>query len=114
MLRVDKEATERAGFKDPRSYVCLASFRIHQGTEHPCTYLAGADVGIRRAEVFFLAHYRCAACGRYCPEDGELWQRGHLDHIVGGLGAQRCYCYENLQLLCPDCHVKKTRESEHH
>lgn len=114
MLRRDIQATEQAGFKDPASYVCLASFRIHPGTDHPCTYLGPKDIGIRRAEVFFLAHNRCWYCGAYCPEEGPLGVRGELDHVVGGLGAQRCYCFENLRVACHSCHVKKTRESEHH
>ena len=36
-----------------------------------------------------------------------------MDHKVGGsLG--RCDCLHNLQALCHDCHVTKTRISEHH
>jgi 5-methylcytosine-specific restriction endonuclease McrA len=95
MLRVDKETTARAGFRDPRSYV---GFRIHPDTEHACVYLFGEDVGERRAEIRARHNARCVFCGAYC------WVFGELHHVDGGLGPQRCWCYENLTWACGECH----------
>lgn len=104
MLRINKEATKQAGFRDPWSYV---SFRVHPGMEHACVYLFGEDRGERRAEVRFHYRGRCVDCGIYC------WIRGEMDHVEGGLGPQRCDCYENLRWRCGpsanNCHAKKHR-----
>jgi len=94
----DREATARAHFKDPRSYVSL---RIHPGQRFACVYLKGEDVGAVRERIRCWYNYSCAECGRYCSETG------HLHHIVGGLGAQRCWCEVNLIWLCELCHKDK-------
>lgn len=102
MLRVDKEATKQAKFLDPRSYI---GNRIHPGTSHPCVYLRGEDRSYRRDEVRLIAQGKCTDCGVYCWIDGEM------DHVEGGLGTQRCDCFENLSWRCGsrynNCHTKK-------
>ena len=96
MLRRDKELTAMRKFNDPRSFV--ANWK-HPGTEHPCVYLKGRDVGERRQIVYDEAKGRCFYCGAwYGPNYGEL------HHLRGGLGNQRCWCIENLAWVCPRCH----------
>jgi len=95
----DKQATELRGFLDPRSYV---SHRIHPGTEHPCEFLYGRDVGVARLEVFAREKGRCWSCLTECN-----WDIGEMHHLKGGLGAQRCECLENLRWSCPHCHRAK-------
>lgn len=104
MFKIDPEATERAGFKDPRSYVGMPppSGRFHPGTDHACVYLFGKeDVGARRDEIRKKNEGLCEYCGRLC------WWSGELHHRVGGNGAQRCWCYENLAWVCKECHFRE-------
>jgi 5-methylcytosine-specific restriction endonuclease McrA len=99
MIKVDPEATAQARFRDPRSYV---GFRTHPETEHACVYLFGEDVGERRDAIREKYEGNCSYCGEYC------WFSGELHHKVGGLGPQRCWCFENLTWSCKRCH-----EAEH-
>ena len=99
MLKRNRQLTEAANFHDPRSYVANWN---HPGTDHACEYLKGKeDVGARREEIRAFWKGKCAECGRYCPTFG------HLHHIKGGLGKQRCWCRENLIFLCGPCHKDK-------
>ena len=92
----DKELTAAAHFLDPRSYI---SRHLHAGTAHNCRFLRGKDVEIARMEVFEREKGRCWNCGAYYG-----WNYGEMHHLEGGLGAQRCFCPENLGWACPRCH----------
>ncbi len=91
------EATALANFTDKRSYV---SFRIHPGSRHPCQFLKGDDVEQIRRLIFEREKGRCWKCGAYYG-----WEYGHLRHLKGGIGADRCWCPENLGWGCPKCHL---------
>ena len=106
--KLDKEATKAAGFHSRYSYV---SRRIHEGTNHPCVYLAGLeDCGKRRGEVFDRDRYLCVDCKRvvmtgvpgWLPEAANLAHGGHTK-------ISRCWCMENLKTKCHDCH----RDNDH-
>ena len=85
---------------DRRSFVSL------NGNE-PHLFLKGLDVSLRRDRVFKQSKGKCAGC------KDELEYEWEMDHKQGG-NVGRCDCLHNLQALCPDCHQKKTRASEHH
>jgi len=95
----DRVATAHANFLDSRSYV---SHRLHPSTEHPCIYLKGKDVGVARLQVFEREKGICWNCGKYCG-----WDEGEMHHLVGGLGAKRCWCQANLGWNCRKCHREK-------
>jgi hypothetical protein len=96
--KIDKEATKEARFHSKYSYV---SRRIHPGTEHQCVYLAGFDdIDIRRHEIFMRDDFRCVSCGMQIS-----WITGHMSH-KGNTKISRCYCMENLDCMCHDCHKK--------
>ena len=101
MLRIDKEATKQAQFLDKRSYVGNRIF-AHPGTNHQCVYLFGKDASLRRHYVVLLQGGKCKCCGQSCIAGSS-----ELDHIVGGSKVNRCWCFENLQYLCRECHTKK-------
>jgi 5-methylcytosine-specific restriction endonuclease McrA len=91
------EATKEANFTDHRSYV---SSRQHPGSDHACMYLKGDDVAQARRRVFERERGRCWKCGAYYG-----WEFGHLRHLHGGNGEERCWCDENLGWGCPKCHM---------
>jgi len=88
--RRDAETTKDKRYVDGRSFVS------HGGHE----YLFGRDVEPRRRQVFDRESGRCWNCGAYYG-----WDYGHMDHIIGGRGPQRCWCLHNLRWSCPKCHV---------
>lgn len=88
----DPETTRLRMYLNSKSYV---SFAGHE-------YLFGEDVSLRRAEIFKRDKGKCYRCGAYYG-----WDYGHMDHVEGGLGPQRCDCPHNLQWACPKCHSKK-------
>lgn len=98
-MKRDKQLTEMMGFTDKRSYM---GQRIHPNTKHQCQYLFGDDVTQVRRLVFDRERGRCWNCGAYYG-----WDYGHLRHIVGGRGLQRCFCLENLGWGCPKCHSRE-------
>lgn len=98
-MKKDKALTAEREFLDPRSYI---GQRIHPGTTHQCVYLKGKDVGVVRLEVFERDEGICWNCGTYCD-----WNDGEMHHLVGGLGAQRCWCLANLGWNCRKCHRLK-------
>jgi hypothetical protein len=87
----DRDRTQLRRFQDRRSFVSLAGH----------DYLFGRDVEPRRREVFERECGRCWNCGAYYG-----WDYGHLEHIQGGYGPQRCWCAHNLRWGCPKCHMK--------
>lgn len=110
ILRADKQATAARHFLDPRSYV--AGERSHPGTEHPCVYLFGEDVGPLRRAIYERDKHRCTlklvCTGVHpLPFDGSIYERWHLEHEKGGLGQSRCWCSENLRGACYACHQVK-------
>lgn len=90
--RRDRAATDSRNFQDARSYVSLAGH----------DYLFGRDVEARRREIFERDAGRCWRCGAYYG-----WNYGHLYHIQGGRGPQRCWCIHNLRWSCPKCHRER-------
>jgi hypothetical protein len=88
----DAEATAAKHYHDPDSYVS------QDGHE----YLAGHDIMVQRARVYDRDRGRCVKCDKYIP-----WPAAHMHHKESGLGPQRCWCTENLEILCPDCHRKE-------
>lgn len=98
-MKKHPELTAAAGYSDPRSYV---GWRMHPDTDHHCEYLKGVDVGVRRMEVFERDGGRCWDCKGY-----QSWDYGEMDHIFGGVGAQRCSCMENLRWSCGTCHRRR-------
>lgn len=88
----DEGATGLREFSSPDSYVSS------DGHE----YLAGADRSARRLEVYRRDRGRCWKCGERIP-----WEFGEMDHIEGGLGAQRCDCLHNLRWACGEDHRDK-------
>lgn len=109
MSKRDRQATELAEFSDPRSFV---GKRKHPGTDHPCIYLRGDDVGVLRQRIYERDAHRCTlklACDgtRELPYDGTIWERWHLEHEQGGLGLDRCWCDENVRGACAACHFVK-------
>jgi hypothetical protein len=99
MIRKDKEATIAQQYLDRRSYV--ANWK-HEGTNHGCVYLFGEDMSARRVQIFEREKGKCQNCGFWT---GPHW--GELHHIKGGLGNQRCSCFENLAWSCAKCHHSK-------
>ncbi len=95
-VRKDKALTAERRFLDPKSYI---GQRVHPGTDHPCQYLKGKDVGVVRLLIFERERGRCWNCGAYYG-----WDYGELRHLKGGLGLERCWCPENLGWGCPKCH----------
>ena len=104
-IRPDPIATKAAKFLSCYSYV---SFRIHPGTEESvfpqqCVYLAGADVGMRREEVFERDGNRCMECGT----------TANLQMAHGGnTKVSRCECMQNLKTKCYACHILKEHARE--
>lgn len=94
----DKEATKAKKYLSRYSYV---STRIHPCSDppHQCEYLAGADCGIRRAEIFERDGWRCQVAG--C-----LGMPLELSH-GGRTKVSRCWCYENLTTLCRFHHMRR-------
>ena len=59
-----------------------------------------------RAQVLADHAYECAHCGR-------VQLRLEVDHIVRHAGdPRRFWDRQNLQALCPSCHVNKTKGGE--
>lgn len=109
VFKRDPVATLERQFVDRDSYV---SFRLHPGTDHPCIYLAGDDVLQARRRIFDRDKHKCSlrlVCKgiEILPFEGSIYDRGHLEHLNGGDGADRCWCDENLRLACYGCHVVK-------
>jgi len=107
--KADKQLTDAANFEDDRSFI---GQRIHPGTDHNCRYLRGDDVKPMRQAIYARDGGRCTLklkCdgSRVLPFDGEVWERWHLEHEIGGLGLQRCFCEENLRGACFSCHQIK-------
>jgi hypothetical protein len=105
--RIDKEATEAAGFHSRYSYISL---RVHPRSDppHPCVYLAGLeDIGQRRHEVFVRDRFLCVDCGCVVVEFGP--DAGELAH-GGNTKISRCWCMANLSTKCTPCH----RKNDHH
>lgn len=111
MPKADRILTAAADFLDPRSFV---GRRIHTGTTHQCCYLRGDDVAVVRRQIYerdlglCTLHLSplCSGLAKL-PFDGSIWERWHLEHEVGGLGLQRCWCPENLRGACWHCHQIK-------
>ena len=109
MPKADRQLTEAANFEDPRSFI---GKRIHPGTQHNCLYVRGDDVRPVRVAIYARDGGRCTLklkCdgSRVLPFDGSIYERWHLEHKVGGLGLQRCFCPENVRGACWDCHQAK-------
>lgn len=113
-MKADMQATmamrESGQFKDERSYV--AGERMHPGTNHPCIYYFGEDVGPIRHRIYERDEHRCQlkiACDgtQELPSDGSLYERWHLEHAQGGIGQSRCWCDENMRGACYECHQIK-------
>jgi hypothetical protein len=109
-MKADTQATAERNFQDERSYV--AGERMHPGTEHPCQYLAGDDVGPFREAIYKRDGGRCQlrlTCDgeAVLPLDGSIWERWHLEHEQGGIGQSRCWCPENVRGACYACHQVK-------
>lgn len=88
---VDRERTEKAQFRDKRSYWTNAGHM----------YLFGIDAQDVRAIIYARDRGNCNVCGIACGVFGEL------DHIKGGNTDDRCWCNHNLQWICRPCHRKK-------
>jgi hypothetical protein len=92
----DVAATKARKFHSRYSYVSL---RIHEGSDHPCEYLAGEDCESRRLQVFSRDQFKCVDCGTSVG-----WYTGHLAH-GGNTKVSRCWCLENLKTKCYVCHI---------
>ena len=109
-MRADVQATRDRHFTDHRSYI--AGERLHPGTEHPCQYLFGSDVGPFREAIYKRDEGRCqlrlkCAGEAVLPLQGSIFERWHLEHEQGGLGMSRCWCPENVRGSCWACHIEK-------
>lgn len=92
VLRRDPEATAKAEFNDPRSYI---SFDGHQ-------YLFGLDATLMRDKICERDKAKCHYCGVSVG-----WAYGELHHLVGGRGRQRTWDDDNLVWACGPCHRKQ-------
>jgi len=99
MPKRDVELTKRMHFMHKDSFV---GQRMHPGTNHPCIYRRGKDVGPARLVIYERDKGRCQYCGVFAD-----WDSGEIHHKEGGLGLQRCSCPENLAWACAPCHRKQ-------
>lgn len=100
-----KSALRAASRKWPPKYQCLNSA------------LVGTKTNVASGRM--AKHFRCAACNEDFP--AAKVQVDHVDPIIDPVigfttwddVVQRMFCEkENLQVLCLDCHKKKTAEEK--
>lgn len=96
MIRVDEDKTRTAEFLDHRSY----------WNQNGHVYLFGKDVGIARLRIFERDKGQCQLRLEGCSGLAD-WDFGDLEHEIGGLGLQRCWCDHNLRWSCKSCHRLK-------
>jgi len=96
MPKIDREATAKAEFLDRRSYWNVNGH----------VYLRGKDVGIARLRIYGRDKGHCQLRLEDCEGFAD-WDNGELEHEVGGLGLQRCWCDHNLRWSCGNCNARK-------
>lgn len=74
------------------------------------TYKIRQDSASQKERVKLLENYECQVCGfvlEYISQSGEIRRFAHADHIVDKSdgGTEEA---DNLWILCPNCHSKKT------
>lgn len=69
---------------------------------------AGSIEGVARRYLFIVNNFKCSRCGwTYEPSDGGLPPL-HASHKDNNF---KNNSFDNLELLCPNCHAVDTRES---
>lgn len=118
-FKVDLFTTARMKFLDKRSFVSQAKRTAHSHNDWEAVghlILYGKDVlparedAIRRS-AFRNGVARCQICG--CLVNDHVSETApnklELDHILSKPW-ERCWCPENLRILCHKCHSEKHAE----
>lgn len=112
-FRKDIQATKEAHFKDKRSFVALEKLThpLPVPTKHLILYgldvVPARDAAIKRSAIK-NGEPRCQICGCHVSDYlGDMApNKLELDHILSKPW-NRCWCPENLRILCHKCHAEK-------
>ncbi|MDO8466798.1 MAG: HNH endonuclease signature motif containing protein [bacterium] len=79
-------------------------------TEREGSYRVRCDSAAQKERIKILENYACQICGfsfEYSSEDGTKRKFSHADHIIdkSSGGTEEA---DNIWILCPNCHAKKT------
>jgi 5-methylcytosine-specific restriction endonuclease McrA len=89
-VELTKLRRETGVYQDPRSEI------HYDGRE----YLFGVDLQRRRREVYERDKHYCVRCGAFVT-----WETMHMHHRAKNHGAKRFDNLQNLETLCPSCHI---------